>query len=100
MAKAIEIARDKGARKIFAVGTHAILIGNAVYTLLAAGVNRIIGTDTMDTYAFQVSMSELIAKAIAKHDDEFDPNNYPNLTFCEEDDQDWETADEDNGPPD
>ena len=54
----------------------------------------------MDTYAFQVSMSELIAKAIAKHDDEFDPNNYPNLTFCEEDDQDWETADEDNGPPD
>jgi ribose-phosphate pyrophosphokinase len=84
MAKAIEIAKQSGAEKIYAVGTHAILIGNAVYTLLEAGVDKIIGTDTMDTYAYQVSMAELIGEALVKHDDVYEPEKYPNINFADE----------------
>jgi len=64
MAKAIEIAKKSGAKAIYAVGTHPLLIKNAVFKLLTAGTNEIIGTDSIDSAFMQVSLAEIIVKAI------------------------------------
>ena len=67
MALAIEIAKKTGAKSLYAVGTHPLLIKNAVYTLLKAGTTEIIGTDTLESSAMQTSMAKLIAQAIQNH---------------------------------
>lgn len=64
MASAIGIAKKTGARSIYAVGTHALLIKNAVYTLLSAGTDKIVSTDTVDSPSYVVSMAEVVAKAL------------------------------------
>jgi ribose-phosphate pyrophosphokinase len=61
MASAIEISKKSGARKVIAVGTHALLIVNAVHTILSAGCDVIVGTDTLDTPVSMVSMAKLLA---------------------------------------
>jgi ribose-phosphate pyrophosphokinase len=67
MASAIAIAKKSGAKSIYAIGTHSLLLKNAVYTLLKAGTNKILGTDTLDTSVYQVSMANIIAEAIEKN---------------------------------
>ncbi|MHA1672958.1 MAG: ribose-phosphate diphosphokinase [Promethearchaeota archaeon] len=67
MARAIQIAKVGGAEKIYAVGTHPLLIGNAVFKLLKAGTTEIIGSDTIDSQAMQASMAKVIADAINKN---------------------------------
>ena len=58
------LAKKAGAASIYAVGTHPLLIKNAVFKLLNAGVTEIIGTDTLSSIAMQASMAEIIADAI------------------------------------
>ncbi|WP_457559336.1 ribose-phosphate diphosphokinase [Candidatus Harpocratesius sp.] len=67
MARAIQIAKKGGATTIYAVGTHPLLIGNAVVKLISAGTTEIIGTDALDSIAMQASLAETIAKAIKNH---------------------------------
>jgi ribose-phosphate pyrophosphokinase len=64
MASAISIAKKTGAKTIYAVGTHAVLIQNAIFTLLSAGTDKIIGTDTVESAAYVVSMAEVVANAL------------------------------------
>ena len=64
MALALGIAKKAGAASIYAVGTHPLLIKNAVFKLLNAGVTEIIGTDTLSSIAMQASMAQVIADAI------------------------------------
>jgi ribose-phosphate pyrophosphokinase len=66
MALALSIAKKTGARSIYAVGTHPLLIGNAVFKLMKAGTTEIIGTDTLDSPSMQTTMAEVIVKAIKK----------------------------------
>lgn len=66
MARAIQIAKEGGATTIYAVGTHPLLIGNAVVKLLSAGTTEIIGTDALDSIAMQVSLAETIGREIKK----------------------------------
>ena len=66
MALAISIAKKAGAKAIYAVGTHPLLIKNAMHTLMTAGTNEIIGTDTLDSPCMQASMAEIIASAITE----------------------------------
>jgi ribose-phosphate pyrophosphokinase len=66
MASAIKIAIKSGANKVFAVGTHCLLIQDAITRILQAGANVIIGTDTIDNPFSNVTMADLIAETIQK----------------------------------
>jgi ribose-phosphate pyrophosphokinase len=61
VASAIEISKKSGARRVFAVGTHPLLIKNAVSRIMRAGTDVIIGTDTIDNPVPLVSMAKLLA---------------------------------------
>ena len=58
--KAIKIAKENGANKIYAVATHALLLGQAKFRILKAGADEIIGTDSIDNEACKVSLSKII----------------------------------------
>ena len=60
MASAIELAKDGGAEKIFAVATHALLLGQAKFRIIKAGANEIIGTDSIDNEVCKVSLAKII----------------------------------------
>ncbi|MHA1821117.1 MAG: ribose-phosphate diphosphokinase [Promethearchaeota archaeon] len=62
MASAIKISKKSGARSVYAVGTHPLLIKNAVTRIMDAGTDVIIGTDTIDNPVPFVSMAKLIAE--------------------------------------
>ncbi len=61
MATSIKLAKASGARKVFAVATHALLLQEAKYRLLKAGADEIIGTDSIDNEACKVSLAKIIA---------------------------------------
>ena len=61
MATAIELSRKSGAKKIFAVATHALLLGQAKFRILKAGADEIIGTDSIDNEVAKVSLAKTIA---------------------------------------
>ena len=59
--EAIKIAKESGARKIFAVATHALLLQQAKFRIIKAGADEIIGTDSIDNEASKVSLAKIIA---------------------------------------
>jgi ribose-phosphate pyrophosphokinase len=61
MATAIKLAKTSGARKVFAVATHALLLGQAKFRILKAGADEIIGTDSIDNEVCRVSLSKIIS---------------------------------------
>jgi ribose-phosphate pyrophosphokinase len=61
MATAIKLARKSGANKIFAVATHALLLGQAKFRILKAGADEIVGTDSIDNEVSKVSLAKIIA---------------------------------------
>jgi len=61
MSKAIKIAKDSGANKIYAAATHALMLQNAKYRILAAGGDEIIGTDSIDNEVSKVSLANVIS---------------------------------------
>lgn len=61
MAAAIKIAKESGARKVFAVATHALLLQQAKFRIIKAGADEIIGTDSIDNEASKVSLAKIIA---------------------------------------
>ena len=64
MATAIKLSKESGAKRIYAVATHALLLQNAKYRILDAGADEIIGTDTIDNEVAKVSMAKTIANYI------------------------------------
>ena len=67
MAKAINIVKKAGAKSIYSVGTHPLMLKNAVFNLMQAGATDIIGTDTIDSAFMQVSIADVISKAISSN---------------------------------
>lgn len=65
MAKAIQLSKDSGANRVFAVATHALLLQNAKFKIIKAGADEIIGTDSIDNEASKVSLSKAIADYLA-----------------------------------
>jgi len=61
MATAIKLAKASGARKVFAVATHALLLQQAKYRIIKAGADEIIGTDSIDNEVCRVSLAKIIA---------------------------------------
>lgn len=61
MANAIMLSKESGARRIFAVATHALMLQNAKYRILTVGADYIIGTDSIDNELAAVSLANTIA---------------------------------------
>ncbi|MHA1723940.1 MAG: ribose-phosphate diphosphokinase [Promethearchaeota archaeon] len=60
MANAIKLAKESGARKIYAVATHGLLLQQAKYRILSAGADDIITTDSIDNETSKVSLVKAI----------------------------------------
>jgi ribose-phosphate pyrophosphokinase len=61
---AAKILRERGAAKIFTACVHPVLVGDAEKRILDAGVEEIVGTDSVPSHVSKVSLAPLIAKAL------------------------------------
>jgi len=61
MSGAIEVLVDRGADRVFAVCVHPVLAEAALTRLSAAGVERVVGTDTLERAVSEVSVAPAIA---------------------------------------
>ncbi len=66
MAKAVEIARNAGARAIFVACVHALLLGNALRRIMDSGARQVVGTDTIPSSISAVSVAPLLADALRR----------------------------------
>jgi ribose-phosphate pyrophosphokinase len=64
MGEAIAVLRDRGAAGICVACVHPLLVGNARATLARAGVDRLVGTDTIERPVSDVSVAPAIADAL------------------------------------
>jgi ribose-phosphate pyrophosphokinase len=64
MSGAVEILREKGARRVFVTCVHPMLAANAVTKLSNAGVEAVYGTDTIERPVSEVSVAPVIADAL------------------------------------
>lgn len=67
MALALKIAKQGGARQLYAIGTHPLLTDNAVFRIMSVGTSKIIGTDSLTSPVMDVSLATLIADAIKEN---------------------------------
>ena len=65
MSEAVDVLADRGAERVVAVCVHPVLVGNATTRLRAAGVDRIVGTDTVERGCSVVSVAPALAEALA-----------------------------------
>ena len=61
---AAKILRDLGAPKIFASCVHPLLIGDAEKRILDAGVEEIVGTDSVPSNTSQVTLAPIIVREL------------------------------------
>ncbi len=61
---AAKILEELGAGKVFAACAHPLLIGDAEKRILDAGVEEIVGTDSVPSQVSKVSLAPLIAKQL------------------------------------
>ncbi|MCX8182520.1 MAG: ribose-phosphate diphosphokinase [Candidatus Methanomethyliaceae archaeon] len=66
IASASKIVKGEGARRVIAVCTHPLLVGDALSKMKAAGVDEIIGTDTIESEVSRITVAKLIAKELSK----------------------------------
>jgi ribose-phosphate pyrophosphokinase len=65
MAKAVKLAKDKGARKIYAACVHPLLIGDSQKKIIENGAKEIIGTDAVPSPVSKVSIAPLLSEVLA-----------------------------------
>lgn len=66
VANTAQIAKNQGARKVIAACAHLILSGDAERTLKSAGVDLVLGTDSIETVSSPVSIAPVLAEALRK----------------------------------
>jgi len=66
MAKAVKMAKEQGAKKVYAACVHPLLVGNAEERILANGAEAIVGTDCVTSKVSVVSVAPIIAEALRK----------------------------------
>ena len=64
MATTIELLKEQGVGKVYLACVHPILARNGIIRLYRAGVEEIVGTDTLEKAVSVVSVASLIAEAI------------------------------------
>ena len=66
MSGAIEVLNSRGAGRVFALCVHPVLAESALTKLSAAGVERVIGTDTLETAVSEVSVAPAVATRLVE----------------------------------
>jgi|CryGeyStandDraft_7_1057128.scaffolds.fasta_scaffold14372_6 ribose-phosphate pyrophosphokinase len=61
---AIKVLKKQKARRIYAACTHPVFVGKALRRILAAGVKKVIATDTIEHKTSVISVAPIIAEAI------------------------------------
>jgi ribose-phosphate pyrophosphokinase len=61
---AAKIMRELGAKHVFCACVHGLLIGDAAQRILGAGVEEIVGTDSVPSGVSKVSLAPLISKEL------------------------------------
>ena len=61
---AAKILKELGAARVFAACVHPLLIGDAEKRILEAGVEEIVGTDSVTSHVSKVSLAPLISKEL------------------------------------
>jgi ribose-phosphate pyrophosphokinase len=61
---AAKIMKELGADKVFAACVHLLLVGDAEKRIIDAGVEEIIGTDSVPSHVSKVSLAPLISEAL------------------------------------
>ncbi|MGQ9507157.1 MAG: ribose-phosphate diphosphokinase [Candidatus Bathycorpusculaceae bacterium] len=64
---AASVLKELGAAKVYAACVHPLLIGDAERRILEAGVEEIVGTDTVTSHVSKVSIAPLISRIIREH---------------------------------
>jgi ribose-phosphate pyrophosphokinase len=62
IANACKILKDGGARRVIAVCTHPLLVAGAYERMKGAGLDEVLGTDTVESEISKISVAPLIAK--------------------------------------
>lgn len=66
IANTARIAKKQGARRVIAACAHLLLAGDAEQTLKSAGVDQVIGTDSIETESRPVSIAPVIVEALKR----------------------------------
>ncbi|MBC7113506.1 MAG: ribose-phosphate diphosphokinase [Candidatus Methanomethyliales bacterium] len=66
IASASKIVKGEGARRVIAVCTHPLLVGDALLKMRQAGVDEVIGTDTIESEVSRITVAQLIARELSK----------------------------------
>lgn len=61
---AAKVLKELGAKRVFAACVHPLLIGDAAKRILEAGVEEIVGTDSVPSSVSKVSIAPIISKEI------------------------------------
>ncbi|MGQ9759307.1 MAG: ribose-phosphate diphosphokinase [Candidatus Methanomethylicaceae archaeon] len=64
IANASMIIKGEGARRVLAVCTHPLMVGGALMKMKEAGVDDVIGTDTVESEVSKITVASLIAKEL------------------------------------
>jgi ribose-phosphate pyrophosphokinase len=67
IAEAARIAKKLGAQKIIAACTHALLVGDAMESMVKGGVTEVISTDTVAGLTSKVSVAPAISDSLRQH---------------------------------
>jgi ribose-phosphate pyrophosphokinase len=65
-ARAIEMLKSQGARKVYSACVHPLLIGEAITKIVDSGAEEIVGTDSLLNSVRTVSLAPLITEALAR----------------------------------
>jgi len=65
MSESVGVLNDRGAARVLAACVHPMLAANAVTKLRGAGVDRIVGSDTVERGCSVVSVAPVLADALA-----------------------------------
>ncbi|WP_435099962.1 ribose-phosphate diphosphokinase [Halorubrum sp. N11] len=64
MSESVAVLNDRGAARVFAACVHPMLAANAVTKLRGAGVDQIVGSDTLERGCSVVSVAPVLADAL------------------------------------
>ena len=66
VANAAQIAKRQGAKRVIAACAHLLLTGDAELTLKSAGVDQVVGTDSVELRSCPVSIAPVLAEALRR----------------------------------
>ncbi len=64
IANAAKILKEGGAKKVIAICSHPLLVAGAYERMRGAGVDEVLGTDTIESEISKISVAPLIAKGL------------------------------------